>query len=110
MKQHQLKRQCKYHCTLTFRNNKTNYTPIHVIFSNYPLKFFSIVVAISNALFNKTILPANVPMSRAAMDAAITAANANDTFRTIRQQTPPVNISQNRNQSSHHSGSHRHYR
>ncbi|XP_055300251.1 etoposide-induced protein 2.4 homolog [Sitodiplosis mosellana] len=77
---------------------------------NYPLKFFSIVVAISNALFNKTIRPANVPMSRAAMDAAITAANANDTFRTIRQQTPPVNVSHSRNQSSHHSGTHRHYR
>lgn len=80
------------------------------IFSNYPLKFFSLVVAISNALFNKTIRPANMPMSKAAMEAAITAANANDTFRTIRQQTPPTNIPHSRNQSLHHSSSHRNYR
>lgn len=82
---------------------------LHHFFSNYPLKFFSLVVAISNALFNKTIRPANMPMSKAAMEAAITAANANDTFRTIRQQTPPTNIPQSRNQS-HHSSSHRNYR
>ncbi|XP_031623399.1 etoposide-induced protein 2.4 homolog [Contarinia nasturtii] len=77
---------------------------------NYQLKFFSLVVAISNALFNKTIRPSIVPMSKAAKDAAITAANANDIFRTIRQQTPPVNVSQSRNQSLHQSGSHRQYR
>lgn len=46
------------------------------------------------------------------MDAAITAANANDTFRTIRQQTPPVSVTHSRsqNQSLHHSGTHRNYR
>lgn len=67
------------------------------------------MVAISNALFNKTIRPTNVPLSKAALDAAITAANANDTFRTIRQQTPPVNASplHMRNQSVHQS--HRSY-
>lgn len=53
-----------------------------------------------------------MPMSKAAMEAAITAANANDTFRTLRQQTPPVNQSHSRsqNQSLHHSAATTHRR
>lgn len=86
---------------------------VFLFYSDYPLKLFSLVVAISNGLFNRTIRPANVPLSKAAMEAARTAAIANDTFRTIRQQTPPVNASplHLRNHSSvHHSSSRRSYR
>lgn len=49
-----------------------------------------------------------MPMSKAAIEAAITAANANNTFRQIRQQTPPVNTSSSHSSkfisphSSHH--------
>lgn len=73
------------------------------IFSDYPLKFFSLVVAISNALFNKTIRPSAATPSRTA--AAAMAASTNQTYMTIRQQTPTNNNSPMhlRHQSSNHS-------
>lgn len=85
---------------------------LFLIHSGFPVKFFSPVVAISNALFNKTIRPAAQSTPPSATQIA-TSVNKS-LMSSIKQQTPnssPMRVrSSAQTHDTNHTTSHRNHR